>query len=248
MKQRIPPDVERLMWLVAESHDQDALRDFERRFPGLKGELETRRRMVNDLKGAKGHSHLESRIPVFTPKAEPASSARRGLWIAGGLAFAALAVASYSLTSYFNEPAPKPPHVEPVVTQPVEPKNDVVYTPPKLDPKPSVTPPNVAVPQESVDQTSDAPKSLRLSNTSLVAALKLIGSNAGYNVEIAPGFEDQTISLDYADTTTTEMLRDLGLRYGFTAFDQGDGTIIVVPAVDSNPHPGEPNGSQRRIG
>lgn len=248
MKHRIPPDVERLMWLVAESHDQDALRDFEQRFPGLKDELAIRRRMVTDLKGAKGHSHVENRIPVFTPKAQPVSSARRGIWVAGGLAFAALAVASYSLTSYFNAPAPKIPHVEPVVTQPVEPKNDVVYTPPKLDPQPTVTSPNIPVPQEPTSPPTDAPKSLRLSNTSLVAALKMIGSNAGYNVEIAPGFEDQTISLDYVDTTTTEMLRDLGIRYGFTAFDQGDGTIIIVPAVDSSPQPGDPNGSQRRIG
>jgi hypothetical protein len=251
VKQRIPPDVERLMWLVAESAEPGAALDFQRRFPELSAELAQRRRMVADLKGAKNPIASEHAIPSFRPRSAVAMpQASRGIWLAGTVALAALAVASYSVTKWVANPVPKlsPPPV--VRTDNPTGDGGVVFGPKQIGtPEPKTPQPETVnqQPAQEVPRTEQA-KSLKLSNTSLVAALKMIGSNAGYNVDVAPGFADQTVSIDYVDYTTTEMLRDLGSRYNFTAFDQGDGTIIIVPAVDTAPPSDDLNGSQRHIG
>lgn len=245
---KIPTDVERLMWLVAESDDPQAVKDFESRFPAFAPELARRRMMVSNLKSAGSHRTPPSRIPAFAPSEVAHRAPSRTLWITGGLALAALAFATYSVSRYSNNPKPALPPVERVnITTPTVPETNV-YTPPKstvepsLDPAPTKVDP---VPYRSADQ--EPRRDLRLSNISLEAALRMIGQAAGYQVQIAPGFKDQQVSVDFSGATTTEMLRDLGTRYGFTPFDQGDGTIIIVPAVDSGP-PGNTDEPQPRIG
>lgn len=248
MKSRIPQDVERLMWIVAESSDPKAITDFEARFPEFATELAKRRRMVTDLKGAKTAQPAETRIPAFNLRNASPAPAPRGMWIVGGIAFAALSVAVYSVTMKPSAVTTLPP-VETVNLKPIENPPTTVYTPPKqpvqTEPPPFQSPTSVQPPVNSNDQ----PKTLKLSNTSLIAALKMVGEMAGYRVDIAPGFEDQQVSIDYTQTTTSEMLKDLGMRYGFTAFDQGDGSIIIVPAVDGGNPIGDPGGDPpRRIG
>lgn len=248
MKHRVPSDVDRLMWLVAESNDPKAIADFESRFAEFGPELARRRRMVSELKGAKSHVSIDHRIPAFKPRVDAPTPIPKGMWIVAGIAFASLAFASYSVfrVNSTQGPIPKP---EQVVTQPVETPDTNVYRPVETPP---ITDPIVKNPPPSVHPTpstsgQEMPKSLKLSNTSLIAALKMIGEMAGYRVEVAPGFQDQQISIDYDQITTSEMLKDLGLRYSFTPFDQGDGTIIIVPAVDAAGG-SDTNGSQRRIG
>jgi hypothetical protein len=249
MRNRIPADVERLMWLVAESNDPAAIKDFETRFPTFAVELAKRLRMVSDLKHAKSNGPKIDRIPVFTPRDLRPTPASRGNWIAGGVALAALAMASFSATTWLTkkpEPLPKP---EAVVTKPVDIPNQTVKVPVNPPQQAPIVPnprqePVVSVPPSN----NETLKTLRLSNTSLLAALKLIGEMAGYRVDVAPGLQDEQISIDYDQVTTSEMLRDLGSRYGFTPFDQGDGTIIIVPAVDQGPPASSPNNSSRRIG
>lgn len=250
MRQRVPSDVERLMWLVAESNDPNAIADFESRFPEFALELSRRRRMMSDLKGARVHTASDHRIPVFTPRSSQMEPPRKTVWVVSGLALAALAMASYSVTKWATTSPPVLPKVEPVVTEPVKLLDTNVYVPPKQQiqtpsmQNPTSVPPNVQQPTSPQEQ----PKTLRLTNTSLRAALQMIGEMAGYHVEIAPGFKDQQISIDYNGETTSNMLKDLGAQYGFTPFDQGDGTIIIVPAVDEGPPLDDTNGSDRRLG
>jgi hypothetical protein len=247
---RIPQDVERLMWIVAESNDLGAIADFESRFPDLAPELARRRMMVAKLRDAKSPHVADSRIPQFTPRSTQPSGLSKGTWIASGLALAALAVASYSVTVWISKPPPTLPKVEPVqVTGPANPDTNL-YEPPKLQPDytpPRQDPPPTAANPPPTDR-QEQPKTLKLSNTSLEAALKMIGEMAGYEIQVAPGFKDQQVSIDYVDSTTTEMLKDLGVRYNFTPFDQGDGTIIIVPATDGNEAADGADGSRRRIG
>lgn len=249
MKSRIPQDVERLMWIVAESSDPKAIADFESRFPEFGPELAKRRRMVTDLKGAKTVQPTETRIPAFHLRNNSAAPAPKGMWIVGGIALAALSVAAYSVTMKSHPPVL--PKVEPVNMAPIENPPTTVYTPPKQPTQPQTQQPpfqNPTSPQPQVNN-QDQPKTLKLSNTSLLAALKMVGEMAGYRVDIAPGFEDQQVSIDYVQTTTSEMLKDLGMRYGFTAFDQGDGSIIIVPAIDGGNPIGDPgNDPPRKIG
>lgn len=256
MKNKIPADVERLMWMVAESNDPSAIQDFENRFPAFGPELAKRRRMVSDLKHAKSNTSVADRIPAFTPRETVASAPSRGTWVVASIALAAVAVASYSATSWITKekrPLPKP---EPVITTPVVvpdttvrvPANPPVQTPPVQTPPTQVPQPWQAPVMADPPSNQESLKTLKLSNTSLIAALKMIGEMAGYRVEVAPGLPDQQISVDYDQVTTSEMLKDLGSRYGFTPFDQGDGSIIIVPAIDQAPPGNDLNSSSRRIG
>lgn len=248
MKPNIPQDVERLMWIVAESNDPNAVTDFESRFPEFAAELAKRRRMVSDLKGAKIPHTMETRIPAFSLRGEKRAPTPKGMWMVGGLAFAALVMATYSAVKMSNYQPPVLPKVEPVNTQPIENPPTTVYTPtppPRTtQPTPPIQTPDPNPTQHSIEEQV---KTLKLNDTSLILALKMIGDMAGYRVDIAPGFEDQQVSVDY-QATTSEMLKDLGMRYGFTAFDQGDGTIIIVPAVDNGNPISDGGGSPRRIG
>lgn len=245
MKLHIPQDVERLMWIVAESSDPSAISDFESRFPEFAAELAKRRRMVTDLKGAKIPHTMETRIPAFRLREETRTPSK-GMWIVGGLAFGALVMATYSAIKISTYQAPVLPKVEPVRTGVIENPPTTVFTPPARSETPTA-PVQTPVPDPTPPTNEEQVKTLKLSNTSLIAALKMIGDMAGYRVDIAPGFEDQQVSVDY-QATTTEMLKDLGMRYGFTAFDQGDGTIIIVPAVDGGNPISDGGSPSRRIG
>lgn len=251
MKSRIPQDVERLMWIVAESSDPKAIADFESRFPEFVPELAKRRRMVTDLKGAKTVQPTETRIPAFHLRNTQSNAVPKGMWVMGGVALAALSVAAYSVTVMLNHKPPVLPKVGTVTTTPVVPPPTTVFVPPKQPTQTQSTPPPFQNPTSNQPPVNnqDQPKTLKLSNTSLLAALKMVGEMAGYRVDIAPGFEDQQVSIDYVQTSTSEMLKDLGMRYGFTAFDQGDGSIIIVPAIDGGNPIGDPgNDPPRKIG
>ncbi len=251
MKGRIPSDVDRLMWLVAESNDPKAISDFENRFSEFSTELARRRRMVTELKGAKGVTAPDHPIPAFKLRGDRLAPMPRAVWVMAVIAFASLALASFTVYRYATlSKTPIAPPTEVVTGTPSAP-DTTVYKP--IEPNPtqqnSVQAPvgETRPEQQTVPPNNDEiPKTLKLSNTSLIAALKMIGEMAGYRVEVAPGFEDQQVSIDYDQITTSDMLKDLGLRYGFTPFDQGDGSIIIVPAVDSGAD--DTNGSQRRIG
>ena len=251
MMSKIPADVERLMWLVSESNDPHAIRDFEARFPQFGPELARRRRMVADLKGAKGHpTPPDNRIPAFTPRPAPTATSARSLWVVGSLAAVALAFGSYSIGVWMTKEPPKLPPVQPVETRPPVVPDTNIYTPPAQT-KPNPPEPTATVPAGTTPPpvaNHEPLRTLTLANTSLTAALKMIGQVAGYNVEIAPGFKDQQVSIDYTDVTTSEMIRDLGTRYGFTAFDQGEGTLIIVPAVDDAGSTGDPKEPERKLG
>lgn len=252
MKGRIPADVERLMWLVAESNDPQAIADFEQRFPDFRYELAQRRRMVSDLKGAKTGGIASVPIPAFKLRSQTRTAPPKQVWIATGFALAALAVASYSVTVWLNSAPSKLPAPPVVQTDTPKAPNYVQYSPSQeqqIPPKVETPPQSPAPTPEPEPSTADRPKTVKMSNTSLVAALKMIGSEAGYSVEIAPGFQDQKVTLDYENATTSEILKDLGIQYTFTAFDQGDGTIIIVPAITDGPATtGSPNGPTRQIG
>lgn len=50
---KIPPDVNELMWMIAESNNSQSIREFGLRFPELRAELVDRIRIINEFKGAK---------------------------------------------------------------------------------------------------------------------------------------------------------------------------------------------------
>lgn len=247
----IPPEIDRLMWTVAEHESPSAADEFLARYPIYREELMRRRETVSKLKVSRPGAKPEAvAIPRFSPR-EPkrVAPAPRQVAVVGGLVLTALALASYTATLIFS-PAPTPtpdpaPHRSPapVATQ----------QGPKIDAQkpPSVQDPNVRnetqEPPKNPDVPGyDKPQSLVIKKATLPDVLKLLGAQAGVKVVIAPGMESPTISVEYHDMSVMGILKDLGSKYHFTPFDQGDGSIVIYPVVDSVTPPG--TGNVRRLG
>jgi hypothetical protein len=240
---RIPPDVERLMWLVAEQGDLKAIAEFEARFPDLKVDLSKRLSMIRGLKGAKRDAVATPAIPRFRPVQRPTapSGAPKLAWVTAAVALAAIAVASFTFTnSLLND------------------KREVQVTPKVEIPK------VVAPPRTQVDSTQDRqwpnsvqndqgtpraprvddsvspeqpehlkPIKIDIKGAPLKVVLLAIQEKSGIKLDVGPGMPDPTVDIEYDGKNALEILQDLGAKYGFTPFDQGNGSIVVVPATDA---------------
>jgi hypothetical protein len=162
-----------------------------------------------------------------------------------------LALASYTVTTLLtpvpapapmpihqSEPAPTPPLVEnhepPPAVNPSDPGQGTVPSGNSEDHGPGVEfTPNYEKPQDLI-----------LKGAHLTEVLTLLQRSMGMKVTIAPGMPDPVVDVEYRHMTAMEMLRDLGQRYQFTAFDQGDGSVVVYPAVDTTGG----NGPVRKLG
>jgi len=240
---RIPPELDGLMWTLAEEQNENAITEFERRYPNFRAELLRRRRMVDGLRASRvGVAPVETpRVPKFSPReTRPAPVPSRSLAIVGGLVVAALAVAAYTATIILSG--------EPTATAPIvanqSPRTDVTTTEPQ---PPIVAPENAPqAPQQDVPRADPPaapeprwakPQSLHVKRAGLVETLRLLGAQAGLRVEIAPGMPNPEIGVDYDDMSAIDILQDLGRQHGFTPFDQGDGTVVIYPAVEQPQNP-----------
>lgn len=233
----VPNDLDQLMWSIAESGDVAAADDFERRFPEWKVELESRIAMVRGLKHAKPASRpVTPEIPRFVPKPKPAQAPQRMGWV---VALSATAVLAFSTFIYVYL---KPP--EPVPIQTTEPTaktqsttddwttDELPSEPQAANPSASgagsqpqpQTPPPVTMPWEHRHD-------LAIEGAPLVDVLSLIGDVTKLKVEIAPNMPNPTVTVTYTQRTGMEMLNELGRQYGFTALDQGKGSVLIVPAT-----------------
>ncbi len=240
---KIAPDVERLMWLVAESADAQAVADFEARFPELRYELSKRIDMVRELKSSRRLGESSGHAPRFVPSAPGPSPFGRSKFI---LAFAALSVVAfgsfYATRLIANRQPVKPPPVESAVNTPLNPPE--IQHGPLNPPAANVRPPTPVVqnpPPTSdpvmprTDAPWDRPQVVRFERIKLHDALRAIASQSGLELEIAPGLPNLDIVTDYQGMTGLEILADMGPRFGFTAFHQGEGRVIVIPARDLGP-------------
>lgn len=231
---KIPPSIDELMWLVAEGADAAASEKFCQRYPEFRGELLKRMRIVRDLKGAR---HETRPAPPFRPRFAPAPARPlMRLGTAGGalVGLAVVALGSYTLALRFGTPAESPP-------PPMVASLDAARKPmPPADP-PTVEPADPPVRVDSPVGTVHTPAmpespytrriALAFRQVPIEVVLRGIGSASGLRVQIAPGLPSRTVSVEVAGTGPSA-LSDLGARFGFTAFDQGRGEFLVIPAVD----------------
>lgn len=225
---KYPPDVERLMWMVAEQGDQTAVDDFESRFPDLKPELRKRIAMVGGLRGARLASEINAPTPAFRLRVpEPTQGPNRFLWAGASLIAASLAAASYLVAKPIlaRRAEPAPSTVARTATDPGE----IKLTPPRHE-----TVIDVAPPQAEPMHGTDLRPAVKIERAPLSVALQAIAAKCKIKLEIGPGLTDPQVRVDYADMTGMEILQDLGHKFSFTAFDQGDGSILIIPAVDPN--------------
>ncbi|MCX7800318.1 MAG: hypothetical protein N2109_08260 [Fimbriimonadales bacterium] len=238
---RIPREIDQLMWALAEQPDPAALEEFQRRHPAYVGELGRRIAMVRSLKGCQP---LGQAPPPFQPRQVAEPRPRWVLAAAFGSVLVALCFASYLAANWYlgRSVPPAEPRVEqPAVAPPRLP--EVVYAPPRR-----FEAPQPALPTSETELLP--PLSVRLRDVPLSVALRAIAEQAGLRVTLAPGFErlDATVDVDLAETKPMDAFAILGRRYGFTAFYQGNREVLVIPAVPSqesepagSPAPSEPS-------
>ncbi|HRK21068.1 MAG TPA: hypothetical protein PLX06_04640 [Fimbriimonadaceae bacterium] len=242
---KVAPDVERMMWAVAESGDPQAVADFESRFPQLRYELSKRIDLVRELKASKRIGNPQGSIPAFHP---PAALRTAGFskwrWSMAAVALSALAVGSFVVTrQILTNPAPptpmasedlKPP--ETVLPQPVQ-ETTVKRTEPEQGAPNEPGPENgLALPEDEAPVVPkwQLPHTVKFDRLGLANAIKAIGAQCGLRISMPPDMPNDEIVLDYRGMTAMEMLRDMGGQFGFTAFDQGDGSVLIIPARDEN--------------
>lgn len=235
----IPPEIDTLMWRLAEEGGPVAQAEFESRHTRYAPELSRRIKMVAELREAgKAVRHR----PTFTPR--PVRSAPTPRWAVGavvGMAVFAVGAVAYvaaSADEHATKPVP-PPNVN--VAPPTLPAPIIVQKPdeapvPKIEPV--VPPTNDSGPVAT--QNDNKPHDVQIKDTSLTAAIALVAAGGGLKVDVAPGFRDQNVTLDYRGLTAIETLKAMGEQYGFTVFEQEEGHLLVVPARETTP--------DRRIG
>lgn len=235
----IPPEIDTLLWAVAEDESPKAGDEFVARYPKYAGELARRRRMVQGLKGGRPMASMATQRarPAFRPapvRSQPIP--RRTLVGVGALVLAAIAVASYTATTFMTPQHRPTPNTQVVDNTPVSPTPPPVKQeepPINVVPDSQVQNPPIQDPAPVVDPRQAKGHDFKVKRADLAGALTMLGAEAGVNIIVAPGMAKRTIDAEYENTPLNEILTDLGRRFGFTPFDQGDGSIIIVPATEN---------------
>jgi hypothetical protein len=239
----IPPEIDRLLWAVAEDPGVEAGDEFVRRYPQYAGELARRRNLVRGLKNSRPKGKVGSEVrPRVAYRRTTKRSTPRGLIVAVSvLGFAAVAAAAYTL-ALFTAPQKAVvirPQTKPIPIQDEEPR---VTPPPDVKTPPEVAPDNPPPDEPLNEEEPDANAAIRptpvdeitfrVRGADIESALIMLGEQAKVRIVVAPGMPKMTVEADYRRLPLASILADMGERYGFTAFDQGDGSVIVVPAVE----------------
>lgn len=244
MKPKIPQEIDALMWSVAESGNPTALAEFEQRYPEHIFELGRRLTMMRELKGAKGLKGSAGKdpsinvVPRFQPRPQgppPMAPAIRNTLICLGVA--GTLVLAYLVTLLLT---PEPARVEPApsVSSGVVKPPEVVYVNPKPNPGPTQPPPptNQPGPQDSIAPFDPflKPTDMEMESAPLKSVLQAVSAAGRRKLTILEGLANPDIKVSYRAKSPLEMLKDLGKLYAFTPMDQGDGSIVIVPARDEN--------------
>lgn len=238
----IPPEIDQLLWAVAEDESPAAGDEFVKRYPALAGELARRRQMIRGLRG--GRIVAERAEPFAAPKFQPrpvtTPASPRTVGLVTALGLAAVAVAAYTVT-LFATPKPEvkrpPAPVRQVPLAPVTPRGEITYRQPEEQSLPKVPPTGVVPPAPSPapeEASTLKPVSFHVQQANILNVFAMLGAQAKMKIMPAPGFPRITLNADYEGLNAIEILQDLGHKHGFTAFDQGDGSILVIPAVDES--------------
>ena len=234
----IPPEIDDLLWRLAEDGGPAARAEFETRHARYGPELSRRVRMVAELRQA-GRALVHR--PSFTPRPKKVAATPR--WAVGaaiGTGTLALGAVVYVLASSGERPTMPPP--PPVVrTSPAPPPSPAPVALGSEEPKRPSTP---APPVETEPATPTpkylVPREVRVADTSLVAAIQLVAAGGGLQATIAPGFEDRKVTHDYRGLNTLDALRAMGQEDGFTVLEEQEGHVLIVPVRDET--------SVRRVG
>lgn len=231
----IPPDIDELMWAIAENDTPDAVYDFEHRFPKYQQELLRRIKTVKALK-SQGREAPSREIPIF--QARPAAvDPRPTQWL--GIVAVSVAVISTAVLAATRPRAERVPLPAPVETgvrshKPIQAPIDVQPAPPPVQQaQPPVDPAKVP-PQPKSNEAKRFDAIVEVAKLS--DAIQMIAMSGGVNVTIAPGLENPDVKLNFTQMTAMEMLTALGKDYAFTPVINGEREILILP-VKEDPGP-----------
>jgi len=231
----IPPEIESLMWSVAESGSEDAIREFQERFPQHRLELMKRVNALGNLRKARTGKHRTT--PEFRPTQHQPQPVRWGTFTLGGLALTAVAIGAYIAAPSLLRTGPPVGDAEIIqpksqgvqTTAPIQTPAPVTPSVPQTDPLQTPEPAVVATRLPTPDQK---PISLHVERANLSDVLSALAEQASWQLQEAPGTPNPEVRVDYDGVTATSIIEDMGQRFGFTAFDEGNHQVLVVPAVD----------------
>jgi hypothetical protein len=236
MKPKIAPEVDQLMWLVAEEATPAAMEDFVARFPDLRSELMKRVEMVRSLRGAGGGKQaVREALPHFQPRitTKVDTTSRLGSVAAIITAVAIICLGTLYLAFRPREvrviPDPKPISIDLPTASP--------STMPTVTPTPSPTTMPTPGPSPSPSETPGLPAYLTptrfaFMNSKLAAAIRTVCVAGELKVTIEPGLPDIEITREWPEATPIDVLKEMGTDYGFDAFETAPGQIQIVPKKD----------------
>ena len=224
----VPPEIDTLLWRLAEDGSPVAREEFETRHARYGPELSRRIKMVEELRAA---GKTAARRPAFTPR--PLRASPPSVWTIGSamaLTVFAVGAIAYVVASGGERPQKvgieRPPSVPPRVAQ--IPERPVSNTRKEV-PSPESPPIAQNTPPSGPQPDYLTPRDVRIAGTNLATAIQLVAQGGGLRVTVAPGFEDRRVTLDYRGLNTVETLKAMGEEYGFSVLDEEEGHILVIP-------------------
>ena len=219
----IPPELDSLMWRLAEEGGPTARAEFEARHVRYGPELSRRVAMVAELRQA---GRTVSPRPTFTPR----PIRQTPFWtMAAAIGLAVVAVGAVA----FVVSSEGPKREKPLVKEELPKQTTPVVVPPSQrplpTPEPMATTPSIRNPKPERVAPYNVARDVRISDTSLTAAIDLVAAGGGLKVTVAPGFEERRVSLDYRGLDTVATLRAMGEEYGFSVIEEEEGNVLVVP-------------------
>ncbi len=230
---KTPREIDEWMWLVAEDGSSEAVREFERRYPGHTLELHRRLEMMERLRKV-GRARSLGERPRFAPRMNRPAPWQ---WMGGLACLLLIGGVSYFATLRLSTKAKALP--APASMAHTSPWNE---TPPQTGGTPVTA--NMTRVASPAEPTPNAQNTVRMEAVELRTALELLAAQGQIRLQFAPDMPNPTIRFSYTGYSTMEMLEDLGRHLGFTPFDQGDGTILIVPAIDPNRRLAQAHGGQ----
>lgn len=245
---KVPPEIDELMWQIAEADEPAAYAEFEARYPEFIQEMSKRTEMVRSLKGSRPAHAVRKRdrfMPSRQVQSRPVSA--WALALVGVAAMAGVSFATYGVVKYVESQNPVKPTI--IVQNPPAQTPQNTNLPTTTGGTPQTTPDNAQQPppQEPVDPF-DTPVTVIADRTSLQEALYSIATQAGVTLELAPEFPNTEISIDYRGLPAIQVLRDMGRNFGFTPFVQTRNSALLIPALENQQGNTEPEPLPGRSG
>ena len=248
---KIPPEIDTLMWDVAESNNTETIDEFGARYPEYKMELVSRLKMVREFKGARPAAKAAPKVFVPAPNVSEKLPSNFNLNFNWGMAAAIGAgsiVCAFAGIGIYKILTPERPVVQnetpitqPRLSKPNEPDSQKLESTTWINPDLQKT----ETPQQNnPPQTNPQPRTafdrvitLQYEDAPLADVLADLAVKAGVRLQAAPGMQNPRVRAFYDNLPAITILNDLGRTAGFTPMVQSDVEALLIPAFDKNNPP-----------